>query len=956
MSSRTALRFTWNGSTLEAREGDSIAAALAASGVRCLGKSRTGRSRGVFCGMGACSECLVIVDGKRSERACMVEVRDGMRILPQQDAEPIPIQDAPLPQRENLELECDATIVGAGPAGLNAGIALRRRGHSVQVLDERPDPGGQYFKSRSPGYRGSASLDRQHREGLALRRRAVATGMNLNSVAAVWFARSHSTEHGDRYLLKAVHGHRALTVSSRAVIVATGALETPALVPGWTLPGAMTIGAAQTLVRRYGAAPGRRIVVASNGPLGMQLASELISLGADVAACAERATPGSLTALMQALLADPVRTLTGVDYRLRLLRHGIRYWSGWEVSQIHGDAAVEGVTLRRLADGNEQHVSADTVCIGDGFTGQIELARLLGVPTVIEPETFQPTVLHDRNGRTQVPGLWVAGDAGGLRGAQWAMEQGNRAGEDAARFLGSGEGGVSGGSGPSRSERFQKALWSLYRASPRPLIGDRLILCRCEEVTLCAVRAAIRNGAADIGAIKRSTRLGMGRCQGRYCTASALRLLADHGFEPEPERLMAPQLPVKPVRISMVASEKPEWKGHAQTEFTGRPMPSANTPLQQSSADLAIIGAGITGIVASLWAARAGAHVVCLDRGAINGEASGGNAGSLHLQLLSWDFGKRNVFADAPLHTLPLQQESIENWIALENELGRSFEIARTGGMMVAEDQEQMDFLKAKAKAERQVGIDTEIIHGDEVRKLAPLVSERIVGAALCAGEGKINPLLASGTLLNEARKHGVILEEYACVEGVEPTSGGYRIRSRRGEIVARKLLIAAGGWSAGIARLFDVELPVRGAPIQIVVTESVPPVAPCMFTHAGRHITMKQTDSGNILIGGAWSAEADREGYPRVKLASLEGNLWVAERILPAAGQITFIRSWGSMNIDIDGAPLIATLPGHPDVVVAAAANGYTLAPVLGREAAKLALTGTVRPDLARFGLDRFH
>ena len=955
MSSRTVLRFAWNGRVLEAREGDSIAAALAANGVRCLGKSRTGRPRGVFCGMGACSECLVIVDDRRSERACMVEVRDGMRILPHLDADSVPAQDASPVQRESLELDCDAVIVGAGPAGLSAGIALRRRGHSVQVLDERPDSGGQYFKSRSSGYRGSNSLDRQHRGGQALRRRAAAAGMRLNLEAAVWFARSYALEQGDRYLLKAVQGQRALSVRSRAVIVATGALETPALIPGWTLPGAMTVGAAQTLARRYGAPPGRRIVVASNGPLGMQLASELIGLGANVVACAERATPGNPVALMQAFLASPALTLTGVDYRLRLLRHGIRYWSGWEASEIHGAGAVEGVTLRRLADGKEQHVSADAACIGEGFSGQIELARLLGVPVAIDAETFQPTVLRDRNGRTEVPGIWVAGDAGGLRGAQWAMEQGSRAGEDAAHFLGSGVGRVSGASAPSRTERFQKALWSLYRASPRPLSGDRLIVCRCEEVTLGAVRASIRNGNADIGAIKRSTRLGMGRCQGRYCTASALRLLADHGFEPGPERLMAPQLPAKPVRISMVSSEKPEWKGHARTEATRRPIPSAVRPLPRRSADLAVIGAGITGIVASLWAARTGARVVCLDRGAINGEASGGNAGSLHLQLLSWDFGKRNVFAEAPLHTLPLQQEAIENWIALEKEYGQSFEIALTGGMMVAEDQEQMDFLKAKVKAERGVGIDTAIIDGDEVRRIVPLASERIVGAALCAGEGKINPLLASGALLDEARTHGAILEEYAGVEGVERTGAGYGIRTRRGEIIARKVLIAAGGWSADIARLFDVELPVRGAPIQIVVTESVPPIAPCMFTHAGRHITMKQTGSGNLLIGGAWSAEADREGHPRVKLASLEGNLWVAERILPAAGQVTFIRSWGAMNIDIDGAPLIATLPGHPDVVVAAAANGYTLAPVLGREAAELALTGTVRPDLARFGLDRF-
>ena len=775
------LRFAWDGRILEAREGDSIAAALAANGILRLGESRTGRPRGVFCGMGACSECLVVVDGRRSERACMAEVRDRMRVRPQRDAEPIVAQGGVPLERESAEFTCDAVIVGAGPAGLNAGIALRELGHSVQVLDERPDSGGQYYKCRSPGFRGSDSLDRQHRDGLALQRRAVASGMGLNFDAAVWSARRESTEAGDRFVLKAVQGGRALTVTARAVIVATGALETPAMVPGWTLPGVMTIGAAQTLARRYGVVPGKRILVASNGPLGMQLASELSRLGGTVVACSERASLRSAAALMQAACAGPRLALTGLGYRLRLLRSGVGLWRGWEVAEIHGEAAVEGVTLRRISDGRERRVTVDTVCIGDGFSGQIELARLLGVPLTIGRDAFQPAVLSEQNGRTGVAGVWVAGDSGGLRGAQWATAQGTFAGEDAARFLGSESRGGSGPAGLSRTERFQRALWSLYQAPPRPLRGTGLMICRCEEVTLGAVATAIENGAADIGSIKRFTRLGMGRCQGRYCTASALRLLAGQGRQIGPECLMAPQLPAKPVRVTQVAREKPEWKGHARTQLTRRPMPPEVVPLRSSSADLAVIGGGITGIVASLWAARAGAEVVCLERGAMNGEASGGNAGSLHLQLLSWDFGRRNVFADAPLRTLPLQQEGIHDWIALERELGLDLEIALTGGMMVAEDREQMEFLEAKARAERKVGIDTVIIGGDEVRRLVPLASERIIGAARCGGEGKINPLLASGALLDEARRAGAVFEEFAGVEGVERGRAGYRIRTRRG-------------------------------------------------------------------------------------------------------------------------------------------------------------------------------
>ena len=955
MTRDAPLRFTWSGRILEAREGDSIAASLAAHGIVHLGASRTGRPRGVFCGMGACHECLVVVDGRRSERACMVEVRDGMDVVPHRDEEPVSGYDeAPL-GRDESEHTCDAVIVGAGPAGLNAGIALREHGHSVQVLDERPDPGGQYYKSRTPGYRGDDPPDRQHRDGSTLRNQAAAAGLGLISDAAVWYARRDPDETEHPFVLKAVQGSRALTLRARAVILATGALEAPPIIPGWTLPGAMTIGAAQTLARRYGTVPGERILVASNGPLGMQLTCELSRLGGKVVACAERASLGNALAMTQAFRANPRLALDGLAYRLRLLFAGIGLWRGWEVIRIHGETAAEGATLRRLADGRERRVSADTVCIGDAFSGQIELARLLGVPVSIPPATFRPEVVRERNGRTVIPGVWIAGDAGGLRGAQWANAQGRLAGEDAARFLGSEIPSPAGGGGLARAERFQKALWTLYRAPPRPLGEAGLTLCRCEEVTLGKVSAAIERGAADLGAIKRATRLGMGRCQGRYCTAPALRLLAEHGIEIGSERLMAPQLPAKPVRVSSVASEKPEWKGYARMPLTRRPMPADSRPLRRSSADLAVIGGGITGIVASLSAAQDSAEVVCLERGTVNCEASGGNAGSLHLQLLSWDYGARNVFADVPLRTLPLQKEGIETWIALERELGKDFEISLTGGMMVAEDRAQLDQLVAKSEAEHKVGIETTILDGDEVRRLVPLISERIVGAALCKGEGRINPLLASGALLDRARQLGATFEEFAGVEGVDRTDGGYRIRTRRGELVARRILIAAGGWSTRIGRMFRADLPVRGSLIQIVATEPVPAMAPCLIAHAGRHITMKQTRSGNILIGGAWSGEVDRDGHPRVKLASLEGNLWVAERIMPALGPIAFIRSWSGMNIGIDGAPLLSTLPGHPEVTVAASGNGYTLAPVIGREAARLALTGQVRPDLERFGLERF-
>ncbi len=950
------VRFRWNGKALRAEAGDSIAAALAANDVTALGETRTGRRRGIFCGMGACHECLVSVDGSRSQRACMVQVREGMDIRSQRDSEPAG-RNASQGERPQTRSNFDIAVVGAGPGGLAAAIALDALDFSVCVLDEREQLGGQYYKPRSGGFRGAASADRQHREGEALRKRAVQGNIEFRLGATAWCARRGQGDDSHRFVIKAFQNGGTATVGARALAIATGAVETPAIVPGWTAPGAMTIGAAQTLARRYGVLPGRRILVASNGPLGLQLAAEIHALGGEVVGLYERSRVNDALALLMSAGNSPGLVARGAMYAIRLAMAGIKTHYGWEVSEIHGAERVEGVSLRRMEDGLERTVAADAACIGEGFAPEHDLARQLGVPVDVSANARSFAPQRGPDGKTPVEGVWIVGDAGGLGGAQAAERQGLLAASGIAGYLGKSAGANnSAARNLARFGRFQKALWTLYGAPPRRELQSNAVICRCEEVTVAEVSAAVERGARDIGSIKRATRLGMGRCQGRYCALPALRLLRESGVKVSSASLAAPQLPARPVRISSVANEKREWRGHARNSLTTRPRPAIAQPLSRNAADLAIIGGGITGISAAYWAAKAGAQVVCLERGMINAEASGGNAGSLHLQLLSWDFGEGGISSAAPLRALPFQKEGIDLWISLRDELSQNFELALTGGLMVAENSEQVEFLESKVEAERRVGIATEIIGADEARRIAPEIARNIIAASWCAGEGKINPLIASNALLEAARSHGAVFEELAGASALAKCASGYRIGTSRGELAAKKVLIAAGGWSAEVAKLLGIDIPVRGAPIQIIVTEPAAATVPCLVAHAGRHITMKQTESGNILIGGAWTAGRDEAGRQIVRLESLEGNLWVAERIFPAVGQLTFIRSWGSMNIDIDGAPLISALPGHPDAVVAAAANGYTLAPLIGREAARLALNGKIWRDLEAFDLTRFN
>ncbi len=528
------ISFTFDGAPILAREGDSIVAALGAAGVRKLGRRRSGTPRGVHCGMGACYDCLVTVDGRLSQRACLVEATEGLTVASQADGIALP-PSTTVDAAEPETVTCDLAVLGAGPAGLSAACVAASAGLSTIVLDERLAPGGQYFKPRSAGYRGTRRLDAQHLAGDALREAFAASGAVLRRGETVWFAR----REGDLFVLRSVRDERQTVFHARAVVIATGAIERPAVVPGWTLPGAMTIGAGQTIARRYGVLPGRRILVAGHGPLGLQLAVELLDLGADIVAVAERA-PFRPVGLLRAALADPALGRLGLAYRAKLARAGVPLLHGWELARLEGTNEVEAAAIRDR-QGRERAFAVDTVCAGDGFQPQMEVARMLGC-AIARGEDRLAGPVRDDEGATSVSGLWIAGDAGGLGGAQVAAAQGRIAGAAVLRHLTPSKASDA----PALTEsagarRFQSALWAAYAAPPREPPESDTIVCRCETVTAADLSRAMDDGANDLGALKRATRAAMGRCQGRTCVGTLVAMLDAGGHTVLPEALFAPQ-------------------------------------------------------------------------------------------------------------------------------------------------------------------------------------------------------------------------------------------------------------------------------------------------------------------------------------------------------------------------------------------------------------------------------
>jgi glycine/D-amino acid oxidase-like deaminating enzyme len=705
-------------------------------------------------------------------------------------------------------------------------------------------------------------------------------------------------------------------------------------------------------------------VVTGNGPLNLQLAHEMRRAGVGEVTVVEAARPPwqrPLAGLAMAA-ADPWTAAMGIAILVRLRRADVPIlWSSAvrqvETGGVHGLRAHVACASGRAG----RTVECDAVLAGGGFMSSHELARLLGCACKpVDRGVVTLEVERGDDGTTSVPDIFVVGEAGRFSGAHVAMAEGVLAGAAAASRLGHPVNApAKARAALLRGRRFQAALWRSFAAPSSRLDGlePETQICRCECLTLTALRSAVRDhGITDVASLKRLTRAGMGRCQGRYCGTDLHELVG--GELPSSEAdFFAPQAPLRPIRLCAIAAEKPEWRGHRRTALPHRNTVAAEPFAGTLSCATVVVGAGIVGLATAYFLASGGEDVVVLEQCAANSGASGGNAGSLHAQLLSFDFDEAGPLKMTPaLATLPLQKASIGLWQQLERTLQRNFEIKVTGGLMVAENDADLRRLEQKAAAERSQGINCEVIDAVALRNLEPALAERFVGAAFCPLEGKINPLLATMGLAEAARAHGVRIHGGCEVSGIEPRRGAFHLTTSRGPVVAGRIVNASGPFARAIGALVGVDLPVFTAPLQMIVTEAVAPIVTRLVAHACRHLTLKQAANGNVLIGGGWPAGLDPiHAHPRPSRESLEGNAAVALHVVPALADVHIIRSWGAPNIDIDGAPIIGEHPAVPGFFTAVGANGYTLGPIFGQILADLITHGGTDFDIRPFAVERF-
>jgi glycine/D-amino acid oxidase-like deaminating enzyme len=933
-----AISFCFNGQPVEALDGETIGAALSAAGITTLRQTPSGAPRGLFCGMGACFDCVVTVDRRIGQRACLTRAVDGMDITSGFPAE-LAFDDA----RPAEARDCDVLVVGGGVAGLSAAIAVAEVGASVVLLDERAAPGGQFAKPLAPSHV-DAAADRQFRLGTDLQAKAEAAGVRMEANALVWGAFAPDE-------IAAVICGGAVTYRPRCLVLAAGAHETPVALPGWTLPGVMTTGGLQTLVRTQRVSPGQRVLIAGNGPLNLQLACELLAGGITPVAVLEAAVqPGSAVWRDLARMARSAPDLTRDGWAMlrRLKRAGVPVLWGTTLDRLNGGERVE------TAVAGERRFAVDTVALNSGFQPEVNLARALGVPhRFVDRGAGYIATEADAEGRTVVPGVFAVGDGAALGGARVAQARGRLAGLAAARQLGyTAPPDASAFAALKRAEAFQDALWRMFAARPSP-VADATIVCRCEEVTAARLRAEIAAGLTSLPALKKATRAGMGRCQGRFCAATIARMCPSTA---DPEDFAAPRAPLRPVPAAALIHEAPEFTAPLLSDPPPQRRLHAlpSLPVETRHADVLVIGAGVAGLSTAYFLAKGGADVVLIDRDEAAMAASTANAGSLHVQLLSYDFDNDTPADGGPAgHTLPLAPRSIGLWKEIAAAAGEDLGIRTEGGLMLAEDAAGLDWLRRKSVIERRLGIESHVLGSNELRDLAPALSERILGADFVPAEGYGDPLRGMMALLHLAQAHGARLLRGAEVHQIERSGQGWAVTTAKGTITAGRVVNATGPWAARAGRLVGLNLPVTGTVQQVIVTEPAPVMTRHLVAVANRHLSLKQQASGGFLIGGGWFGGFDAAtGRSSNLRRNIEGNLWVCERALPAVKALSIVRSWTGINPAIDRAPLLGeALPGFYNTVTA---NGYTLGPAVGQITAEAILHGeTIDPryTLARFG-----
>ncbi len=452
----------------------------------------------------------------------------------------------------------DFIIIGAGPAGMAAAVTARQYGLTTLVLDEQAEPGGQIYRSiERADAEHAASLGEDYTGGRPLVEAFRKSGANYLAGATVWNIEKDLT-------VSLNLNNRSLQVRGKRILLATGAVERPVAIPGWTLPGVMGAGAADLLLKSAEMVPAGRVVLAGSGPLLLLVACHMIEKGVHVAGLLETTRQGDYLRALPALPAALRKSeylLRGVAMRRQIRRAKLVSYTGVRDLAACGDDKVQSV--RFTCGGTSHEIQADTLLLHEGVVANTHMTRMLNCEHEWNQHQRYWSPLMDEWGNTSVSGIAVAGDSGKVYGAKTAAACGHLAALDAACNLLN----LSVEQRDWAARTYQQIrteegairpfLNRLFPPSHQALVppDDQTLVCRCEEITAGQIRHSVAMGNHSTGAVKVHTRSGMGPCQGRMCGLTIAEIIADSRNAAVP--LVEPfniRPPVKPVTLGQLAA------------------------------------------------------------------------------------------------------------------------------------------------------------------------------------------------------------------------------------------------------------------------------------------------------------------------------------------------------------------------------------------------------------------
>lgn len=453
----------------------------------------------------------------------------------------------------------DLIVIGAGPAGMAAAVEARRHGMSVLLLDEQETPGGQIYRRVT-----QADEDRRrilgpdYARGSDLAREFTVSGAEYWPRTAVWQVTRERRVH-------ALRDGRVAALEARAIVLATGAMERPFPIPGWTLSGVMTAGAAQILMKSAGIVPGQAPVLAGCGPLLYLLAWQYLRAGVRIGAILDTAAPADLRAALRhasGALAGWPDLVKGLKLLSGIKRHRVPHYKGVTGLAIQGeDGCAQRIQFQ--ADGRTRTLPASLVLLHQGVVPNTQITWSLRAGHVWDDAQLCWRPVVDGWGELDVPGIYVAGDGAAIAGARAAEIQGRLTGLGAAAAAGR----LTAAQRDARAAPLVRERQSFLRIRPfldrlyRPkdenrIPADEVMVCRCEEVTAGRLRDDVRLGCVGPNQVKSFSRCGMGPCQGRQCGLTVTELIAGtRQVPPADAGYYRIRPPIKPITLAQLAKE-----------------------------------------------------------------------------------------------------------------------------------------------------------------------------------------------------------------------------------------------------------------------------------------------------------------------------------------------------------------------------------------------------------------